>query len=47
MEDIRKTGAEIVVTGCLGCLIQLRQGIYNHHLKAEAKHIVEVIDKGL
>jgi len=45
MEDIQKTGAEIVVTGCLGCLIQLRQGIYNHHLKTEAKHIVEVIDE--
>jgi glycolate oxidase iron-sulfur subunit len=45
MEDIKKTGAEVVVTACMGCLMQLRQGIYNHHLKAEAKHIVEVIDE--
>jgi glycolate oxidase iron-sulfur subunit len=45
MEDIKNTEAEIVATGCMGCLMQLRQGIYNHHLKAEAKHIVEVIDE--
>jgi glycolate oxidase iron-sulfur subunit len=45
MEDIKKTGAEIVVTGCMGCLVQLRQGIHNHRLKAKAKHIIEVMDE--
>jgi len=45
MEDIEKTGAEIVATGCMGCLIQLQQGIHNRGLKIKAKHIVEVLDE--
>jgi len=45
MEDIEKTGAEIVATGCMGCLMQLKQGIHNHSLKIRAKHIIEVLDE--
>ncbi|MBI5968648.1 MAG: 4Fe-4S dicluster domain-containing protein [Deltaproteobacteria bacterium] len=45
MEDVEKTGAEIVATGCMGCLIQLQQGIYNRAQKIKAKHIVEVLDE--
>jgi len=45
MEDIAKTGAEIVATGCMGCLIQLMQGIRNRGLKIQAKHIIEVLDE--
>jgi glycolate oxidase iron-sulfur subunit len=45
MEDIAKTGAEVVATGCMGCLIQLKQGIQNRGLKIQAKHIIEVLDE--
>jgi glycolate oxidase iron-sulfur subunit len=45
MEDVEKTGAEVVATGCMGCLIQLRQGIHNRGLKIRAKHIIEVLDE--
>ena len=45
MEDVEKTGAEVVATGCMGCLIQLRQGIHNRGLKIQAKHIIEVLDE--
>jgi len=44
MEDVEKTGAEVVATGCLGCLIQLQQGIHNRGLKVKARHIIEVLD---
>jgi glycolate oxidase iron-sulfur subunit len=45
MEDITKTGAEVVATGCMGCLIQLTQGIQKRGLKTQAKHIIEVLDE--
>jgi len=45
MEDIEKTGAEIVATGCMGCLMQLQQGIHNRGLKIKAKPIIEVLDE--
>jgi len=45
MEDIEKTGAELVTTGCMGCLMQLRQGIHNRGLKIKAQHIIEVLDE--
>ena len=45
MEDIEKTEAEVVATGCMGCLIQLQQGIHNRGLKIKAKHIIEVLDE--
>ena len=40
MEDIEKTGAEIVATGCMGCLMQLQQGIHNRVLKIKAKPFI-------
>jgi len=40
MEDIEKTGAEIVATGCMGCLMQLQQGIHNRGLKIKAKPFI-------
>ena len=40
---IMATGANLVVTGCPGCLIYLRQGIQLNKLPIEAKHLIEVL----
>jgi Fe-S oxidoreductase len=45
MESIRKTGADVLVTGCMGCLMQMQQGVYNHDLKMKTRHIIEVLDE--
>jgi glycolate oxidase iron-sulfur subunit len=43
MQSIRKTGAQIVVTSCPGCLIQLRDGARRHGLPIEVMHISQLI----
>ena len=43
MKNIKNTGANLVVTGCPGCLIYLRQGIQREKLPLKAKHLVEVL----
>ncbi|MGA7678373.1 MAG: (Fe-S)-binding protein [Dehalococcoidia bacterium] len=43
MESIKKTGAQIVVTSCPGCLIQLRDGARRHGLPIEVMHISQII----
>ena len=43
MESIKKTGAQIVVTSCPGCLIQLRDGARRHGLPIEVMHISQLI----
>jgi glycolate oxidase iron-sulfur subunit len=43
MESIKKTGAQIVVTSCPGCLIQLRDGARRHGLPVEVMHISQLI----
>ncbi|MDH5406227.1 MAG: heterodisulfide reductase-related iron-sulfur binding cluster, partial [Candidatus Aminicenantes bacterium] len=40
---IKATGANLVVTGCPGCLIYLRQGIEREKLPIKAKHLIEVL----
>jgi glycolate oxidase iron-sulfur subunit len=45
MESIKKTGAEVIVTGCMGCLMQMQQGVHNHDLKMKTRHIIEVLDE--
>jgi glycolate oxidase iron-sulfur subunit len=43
MESIKKTGAQVVVTSCPGCIIQLRDGARRHGMDIEVKHISELI----
>lgn len=45
MEKVQKTGAEVLVTDCMGCLMQLQQGIHNHHLGMKTRHTIEVLDE--
>ncbi|MBI5236891.1 MAG: (Fe-S)-binding protein [Deltaproteobacteria bacterium] len=42
-ESIRDSGAEVVATGCPGCIVQLRDGLHRHGVKAEVKHVVELL----
>jgi len=43
MEDIKSTGAEIVVTSCSGCMLQLKDGAHQKGMKVEVLHLAEAI----
>lgn len=43
MENVRKTGAGVLVTTCPACIIQLSYGVRRHGLKVEVKHLTEVL----
>jgi glycolate oxidase iron-sulfur subunit len=43
IESIRKTGADIVITSCPGCIIQLKDGALRHGLDVEVMHISQLI----
>ena len=45
IKNIAKTGAQVVVTSCPGCIIQLKDGIKRHGLNVEVKHISEMLNK--
>lgn len=45
MSHIAATGADVVITGNPGCLLQLRYGIARHGLPMEAWHTVELLDR--
>ncbi len=40
---IKDTGAEMVVTECPGCMIQLQEGLIRKHLPIKAVHIAELL----
>ena len=43
MESIKKTGAQVVVTSCPGCIVQLRDGARRHGMDIEVRHISELV----
>ena len=43
MESIKKTGAEVVVTSCPGCMIQLMDGVRRQGLPIDVMHISRMI----
>lgn len=45
MDDIEATRADCVATSCMGCLIQLKDGIHQRKLDTRAVHLVEVLEK--
>jgi len=45
MEDIKATGAKVVVTSCTGCMLQLKDGAHQKGMKVEVLHLVEALDK--
>lgn len=42
-ESVRDSGAEVVATACPGCIVQLRDGLHRHGVKADVKHVVELL----
>ncbi len=40
---IRKTGADAVVTGCPGCIMQIADGLKQHGLQTRVMHTLEVL----
>ncbi|MCU0563403.1 MAG: (Fe-S)-binding protein, partial [Desulfobacterales bacterium] len=39
MENLRKTGADVLVTTCPACILQLSHGVRRHGLKVEVRHL--------
>ncbi|MBI5193893.1 MAG: (Fe-S)-binding protein [Nitrospirae bacterium] len=46
-ENIKKTGAKIVATGCPGCAIHIEDSLNRLGYNAEVKHTVELLDESL
>jgi Fe-S oxidoreductase len=45
LENVEKTGAEILVTDCPGCVMQLNGGMDKRGGKIAVKHIVEILGR--
>ncbi len=43
MENLKKTGADVLVTTCPACIIQLSHGVRRQGLKVAVKHLTEVL----
>lgn len=43
MENLKKTGADVLVTTCPACTLQLSHGVRRHHLKVKVQHLTEVL----
>lgn len=44
MAALKEVGADILVTSCMGCLLQWKEGLSRHGLNAQAVHLVELFD---
>lgn len=47
LDDIESTNADFVVTSCMGCIIQLWDGIYGRKMRTKVVHLVEVIERAV
>jgi len=47
MENIRKSGADTVVTANIGCMIQLKRGVQMSGLDIKVEHIVDILDESI
>jgi glycolate oxidase iron-sulfur subunit len=45
IDNIEATRADCVATSCMGCLIQLKDGIHQRNLDTRAVHLVEALEK--
>ena len=43
MENLKKTGADLLVTSCPACIMQLSYGVRKHGLSTRVCHISELI----
>ena len=44
VDGISNTGADIVVTGCPGCEIQLIDNLIKHNKQVKVMHIMELLE---
>ncbi|MDP2991924.1 MAG: (Fe-S)-binding protein [Deltaproteobacteria bacterium] len=44
MAALKEVGADILVTSCMGCLLQWKEGLSRHGINARAVHLVELFD---
>ena len=42
MENVRKTGADVLITACPACMIQLSYGVRKHRLSVVVRHISQM-----
>jgi glycolate oxidase iron-sulfur subunit len=47
MDDIRASGASLVISANPGCILQIRQGVEEAGLPIQVRHIAEVLDDAL
>ncbi len=45
MEDVNRTGAEVIATANPGCMLQLRAGVGRHGAGQRVAHVVELLDE--
>jgi glycolate oxidase iron-sulfur subunit len=45
LKALEKSGANTLVTGCMGCMLQFMDGIHQKGLNVEVKHLTEMLDK--
>jgi len=45
IESIKKTNADIVVTTCPGCMIQLQDGLLRHKMPQKVLHLAQLLDE--
>ncbi len=44
MDDVAAVEPDIIATANVGCMLQLRAGVAQHGMKAEVKHVIELVD---
>jgi Fe-S oxidoreductase len=47
LDNIRATGAPVVVTNGPGCLLQLRAGVQERKLDVQVKHISQLVEEAM
>lgn len=45
MNSIKGVKPDVIVTANVGCALQLRAGVARHRLKADVKHVIELLDE--
>jgi len=47
MENVRRTGANLLVTACPACIMQLRFGAKRYGVPVEVVHVTQVLQRAL
>ena len=47
MEDVARTGADVICTANPGCTLQLQAGVVRTGMKAQVRHVIEILDEAV